>query len=42
MYVVVGGVKVRTRTGREMSDSLPELVGLVDALDGHPATATAS
>jgi hypothetical protein len=28
-----GEVKVRTRTGREVSDSLPALVGLVD----HPA-----
>ena len=37
MYITGGGVKVRTRTGREVSDSLPELVGLVDALDGRPA-----
>jgi hypothetical protein len=29
------GLRVRTRTGREVSDSLPELTGLVDALDGH-------
>jgi bifunctional non-homologous end joining protein LigD len=32
-----GGLKVRTRRGREVSDSLPELGGLVDALDRHTA-----
>ena len=32
-----GGLKVRTRSGRQVSDSLPELAGLVDALDGHAA-----
>jgi bifunctional non-homologous end joining protein LigD len=30
-----GGLKVRTRTGRQVSDSLPELTGLPDALAGH-------
>jgi bifunctional non-homologous end joining protein LigD len=36
--VYVGeGIKVRTRTGREVSDSLPELAGLVDALNGRTA-----
>ena len=29
------GMRVRTRTGRQVSDSLPELAGLVDALEGH-------
>lgn len=29
VYVDGGGVKVRTRPGREVSDSLPELVGPV-------------
>ncbi len=28
-------LRVRTRTSRQVSDSLPELTGLVDALDGH-------
>jgi bifunctional non-homologous end joining protein LigD len=28
-------LRVRTRTGRKVSDSLPELTGLVEALDGH-------
>ena len=37
MYITGGGVKVRTRTGREVSDTLPEVAGLVDALAGHPA-----
>jgi len=32
-----GGFKVRTRTGREVSASVPELGGLVDALDGRTA-----
>ena len=31
------GLRVRTLTGREVSDSLSELTGLVDALDGHAA-----
>jgi bifunctional non-homologous end joining protein LigD len=35
MVYVDGGLRVRTRTGRQVSDSLPELLGLVDALDGH-------
>ena len=30
-----GGPRVRTRTGRQVSDSLPELTGLIGALDGH-------
>jgi bifunctional non-homologous end joining protein LigD len=29
------GLRVRTRTGRQVSDSLPELSGLVDAVEGH-------
>jgi hypothetical protein len=29
------GLRVRTRTGRQVSDSLSELGGLADALDGH-------
>jgi HNH endonuclease len=29
------GLRVRTHTGREVSDSLPELTGLVDALATH-------
>jgi bifunctional non-homologous end joining protein LigD len=29
------GLRVRTRTGRQVSDYLPELMGLVDALDGR-------
>jgi bifunctional non-homologous end joining protein LigD len=29
------GLKVRTRTSRQVSDSLPELAGLVNAVDGH-------
>ena len=32
-----GGLKVRTRAGRQVSDSLPELAGLVDALEGRSA-----
>jgi bifunctional non-homologous end joining protein LigD len=32
------GLRVRTRTGRQVSDSLPELAGLVDALAGHRVT----
>jgi ATP-dependent DNA ligase len=35
MAYVDGGLGVRTRTGRQVSDSLPELAGLVDALAGH-------
>jgi bifunctional non-homologous end joining protein LigD len=30
------GLKVRTRSGRQMSDSLPQLAGLVDGLVGRP------
>jgi bifunctional non-homologous end joining protein LigD len=34
--VYVGdGLRVRTRTSRQVTDSLPELTGLIDALDGH-------
>jgi bifunctional non-homologous end joining protein LigD len=32
-----GDLRVRTRTGRLVADSLPELAGLVDAVDGHRA-----
>ena len=35
LVYIDGGLKVRTRSGRQVSDSLPELVGLVDALDGQ-------
>ena len=35
LVYVDAGLRVRTRTGRQVSDSLPELTGLVDALDGH-------
>ena len=35
MVYVDQRLRVRTRTGRQVSDSLPELTGLVDALDGH-------
>jgi bifunctional non-homologous end joining protein LigD len=31
------GLKVRTRSGRQVSDSLPELTGLVDAMCGRSA-----
>jgi bifunctional non-homologous end joining protein LigD len=31
------GLHVRTRTGRQVNDSLPELAGLVDAYDGRHA-----
>jgi hypothetical protein len=34
MVYVDGGLKVRARSGRQVSDSLPELAGLVDALSG--------
>jgi bifunctional non-homologous end joining protein LigD len=37
LVYVDGGFKVRTRPGREVSGSLPELVGLVNALDGRTA-----
>ena len=37
LLYIDGGLKVRTRSGRQVSDSLPELHGLVDALDGRPA-----
>ena len=35
LLYIDGGLKVRTRSGREVSESLPELAGLVDALDGR-------
>lgn len=35
LVYVDGGLRVRTRTSRQVSDSLPELSGLVDALNGH-------
>jgi bifunctional non-homologous end joining protein LigD len=31
-----GGLKVRTRSRRQVSESLPELAGLVDAVCGRP------
>jgi bifunctional non-homologous end joining protein LigD len=34
---VDGGLKVRTRAGRQVADSLPELEGMVDALGGRAA-----
>ena len=37
LVYVDGGLKVRTRRGRQIVDSLPELAGLVDALDAHSA-----
>ena len=35
LVYIDGNLRVRTRTGRQVSDSLPELTGVVDALDGH-------
>jgi bifunctional non-homologous end joining protein LigD len=35
LVYIDGGLKVRARTGRQVSDSLPELCGLLDALAGH-------
>jgi bifunctional non-homologous end joining protein LigD len=35
LVYVDDGLRVRTRTGRQVADSLPELTGLVDALAGH-------
>jgi bifunctional non-homologous end joining protein LigD len=35
LVYIDGEVRVRTRTGRQVADSLPELTGLVDAVDGH-------
>jgi bifunctional non-homologous end joining protein LigD len=35
LVYVDGALRVRTRTGRQVSDSLPELAGLVEALYGH-------
>jgi bifunctional non-homologous end joining protein LigD len=37
LVCVDGGLKVRTRSGRQVSDSLPELASLVDALGGRSA-----
>jgi bifunctional non-homologous end joining protein LigD len=37
LIYVDDGLRVRTRTGRQVADSLPELSGLVDSLDGHRA-----
>ncbi len=37
VYLDGRGVRVRTRTGREVSESLPELAGLADALDCRSA-----
>jgi bifunctional non-homologous end joining protein LigD len=37
LVYVEGGLKVRTRSGRQVSSSLPELEGLVDTLHGHTA-----
>jgi bifunctional non-homologous end joining protein LigD len=37
LVFVDGALKVRTRSGRQVSDSLPELEGLVDVLGGRPA-----
>jgi bifunctional non-homologous end joining protein LigD len=38
LVYVDGGLRVRTRTGRQVSDALPELGGLVEALAGHAVT----
>ena len=35
LVYVDGGLRVRTRTGRQVSDSLPELIGLMDTLEGR-------
>jgi bifunctional non-homologous end joining protein LigD len=35
LVYVDGALRVRTRTGRQVSDALPELAGLVDGLAGH-------
>jgi hypothetical protein len=35
MVYIDHGLRVRTRTGGRVSDCLPELTGLVDALEGH-------
>jgi bifunctional non-homologous end joining protein LigD len=37
LVYVDGGLKVRTRSGRQVSDSLSELAGVVDALGGRSA-----
>ena len=36
VYIDAGGApRVRTRAGRQVADALPELAGLVDAVDGR-------
>jgi bifunctional non-homologous end joining protein LigD len=42
LVYVDGGLRVRTRTGRQVADSLPELARLVDALAGHGVSWTAN
>jgi ATP-dependent DNA ligase len=37
LVYVDDGIQVRSRTGRNVTASLPELAGLADALDGHQA-----
>jgi bifunctional non-homologous end joining protein LigD len=37
VYVEDGGLKVRSSSGRQLGDALPELAGLVDALGGRSA-----
>jgi bifunctional non-homologous end joining protein LigD len=37
MVYIDDGMRVRTRSGRQVSDSLPEIAGLVDALGGRSA-----
>jgi bifunctional non-homologous end joining protein LigD len=37
LVYIDGGLKVRTRSLLQVSDSLPDLAGLVDALEGHSA-----
>jgi ATP-dependent DNA ligase len=35
MVYIDRGLRVRTRTGRQVANSLPELTGVVDTLDRH-------
>ena len=37
LVCIDGGLKVPTRSGRQVSDSLPDLAAVVDARDGHSA-----
>jgi bifunctional non-homologous end joining protein LigD len=37
VYIKDGRLKVRTRAGRQVTDALPELAGLVDVLRGRNA-----